>query len=174
MDQDLIRARMRHAERRRAKANPKRKRRLPPGMLPTVRERNKKRSHLSAFIFTGVALLALTFIISLVSFGLGTASAVGATVRQYREVNESLPNAAVVASQAFQTTSIYDRNGTLLQNVNQPEGGGWRNFVELEQVSPYLIQATIASEDATFWTHYGVEPVAIVRGATIILSGSGS
>jgi membrane peptidoglycan carboxypeptidase len=129
---------------------------------------------MSAFILAGVALLALTFIVSIVSFGLSTAAAVGATVRQYREVNASLPDAAQVASQAFQTTSIYDRNGVLLQNVDQPEGGGWRNFVELEQVSPYLIQATIASEDATFWTHYGVEPVAIVRGATIILSGSGS
>ena len=44
----------------------------------------------------------------------------------------------------------------------------------LEDVSPYLIQATISAEDATFWTHYGVEPIAIVRGATIILGGAGS
>ena len=165
---------MRNAEKRRAKANPKRKRRLPPGMLSTVRARNAKRSRLTAFVAAGVALLALTFVIALVSFGLSSAATVGATVRQYRAVNESLPNAAEVASQAFQTTTIYDRNGVLLQDVDQPQGGGWRNFVELEQVSPYLIQATIASEDSTFWTHYGVEPIAIVRGATIILSGSGS
>ncbi|HRA47382.1 MAG TPA: transglycosylase domain-containing protein, partial [Thermomicrobiales bacterium] len=107
-------------------------------------------------------------------FLLTSVTVVGATVRQYRDVNESLPNAAIVASQAFQTTSIYDRKGTLLQTVDQPEGGGWRNFVELDQISPYLIQATVASEDSTFWSHYGVEPIAIVRGATIILSGSGS
>jgi len=174
MDQELIRARTRRAEKRRAKANPKRKRRIPPTILFGHRQRTRKRSRMSAFVLAGVALLALTFVVSIVSFGLTSAATVGATVRQYREVNASLPNAAEVASQAFQTTSIYDRNGKLLQNVDQPEGGAWRNFVELNQISPYLIQATIASEDATFWTHYGVEPVAIVRGATIILSGTGS
>src|SRR3954452_7453099 len=173
MDQQLIQAGIRHEARRRLKANPKRRRKLPPLMMAASKERNKKRSRMPQFVIAGVALLTLTFVVATVSFLLTSAAVVGATVRQYRDVNDSLPNAAEVASQAFQTTSIYDRNGTLLQTVDQPEGG-WRNFVQLNQISPYLIQATIASEDATFWTHYGVEPVAIVRGATIILSGTGS
>ena len=146
---------------------------MPPNLLLTSRARNKKPSRLPHFVIAGVALLTLTIIVATVSFIVSSVAVVGASVQQYREVNEGLPNAAEVASDAFQTTTILDRNGVLLQNVDQPEGG-WRNFVELDQISPYLIQATISSEDATYWTHYGVEPVAIVRGATIIFSGEGS
>ena len=51
---------------------------------------------------------------------------------------------------------------------------GWRTFVPFEKISPYLIDATIASEDATFWSHQGVEPFAIARGAMIMAGGSGS
>ena len=174
MDQDLIRARIRHAERRRQKSRPnRRKRSLPPILLGNVRKARQKRSRMPQFVIAGVALLTLTFIVAAVSFVVTSAAAVGGTVQQYREVNEGLPNAADVASNAFQTTSIYDRNGVLLQQVDQKEGG-WRTFVGLDDISPYLIQATVAAEDATFWTHYGVEPVAIVRGATIIFSGEGS
>src|SRR5215211_4988876 len=36
----------------------------------------------------------------------------------------------------------------------------WRTFVPFEKISPDLIDATIASEDATFWSHEGVEPYA--------------
>ena len=174
MDQELIRARIRHAERRRRRAQGnRRKRPLPPMLLGSVRASRKKRSRMPQFVIAGVVLLTLTFLIAAVSFIVGSVTAVSATVHQYREVNAQLPNAADVASNAFQTTTIYDRNGVLLQQVDQKDGG-WRNFVPLEDVSPYLIQATISAEDATFWTHYGVEPIAIVRGATIILGGAGS
>ena len=142
-------------------------------LLGGVRQARKKRSRLPQFLIAGAALLTLTFIIATVSFILTSVAAVGATVQQYRDVNEGLPNAAEVASNAFQTTSIYDRNGVLLQQVDQRDGG-WRTFVTLDDMSPYVLQATVAAEDATFWTHYGVEPIAIVRGATIIFSGAGS
>lgn len=142
-------------------------------LLSGVRQARKKRSRLPQFLIAGVALLAATFVVATISFILTSAAVVGATVQQYRDVNEGLPNAAEVASNAFQTTSIYDRNGVLLQQVDQRDGG-WRTFVTLDDMSPYVLQATVAAEDATFWTHYGVEPIAIVRGATIIFSGAGS
>ena len=142
-------------------------------LLGGVRQARKKRSRLPQFLIAGAALLALTFVVATVSFILTSVAAVGATVQQYRDVNEGLPDAADVASKAFQTTMIYDRNGVLLQQVDQREGG-WRTFVTLDDMSPYVLQATVAAEDATFWTHYGVEPIAIVRGATIIFSGAGS
>ncbi|HEU4804658.1 MAG TPA: transglycosylase domain-containing protein, partial [Nitrobacter sp.] len=174
MDQDLIRARIKHAERRRRRANGnRRKRPLPPMLLTGVRQARKKRSRLPQFVIAGVALLTLTFVVAAISFIVTSVAVAGATVQQYRDVNEGLPDAAEVASNAFQTTSIYDRNGVLLQQVDQRDGG-WRTFVALEDMSPYVIQATVAAEDATFWTHYGVEPIAIVRGATIIFSGEGS
>jgi membrane peptidoglycan carboxypeptidase len=142
-------------------------------LLENTRARRTKRSRMPQFLIAGVALISLTLIVAAVGFIATSVTVVGATVRQYRDVNQGLPNAADVASNAFQTTSIYDRNGVLLQQVDQQEGG-WRTFVSLDDISPYLIQATVAAEDATFWTHFGVEPIAIVRGATIIFSGEGS
>ena len=123
------------------------------------------------FVIAGVALITLTLVVAAISFVVGSVTVVGATVQQYRDVNQSLPNAADVASGAFQTTEIYDRNGVLLQQVDQKDGG-WRTFVNLDDISPYLIQATVSAEDATFWTHYGVEPIAIVRGVTFSMSAA--
>ncbi|CAA9543658.1 MAG: Multimodular transpeptidase-transglycosylase, partial [uncultured Thermomicrobiales bacterium] len=125
-----------------------------------------------------VILLALTGLFAIGVLGLGlfiaaTAAAVGGTVRAYKEVNDNLPNAAAIAVDTFQTTRIFDRDGALLQEVDDPNAG-WRTFVPLDQISPYLIDATVAAEDATFWTHRGVEPLAIVRGVAINAGGSGS
>lgn len=58
----------------------------------------------------------------------------------------------------FQTTFLYDRNGRLLAELI---GEGRREWASLDQISPYLINATIATEDATFFTNPGVDPVRI-------------
>jgi len=113
------------------------------------------------------------FAFFVITFTVATVGAVGGTVRAYRSVNDSLPNAASVAIDSFQTTTITDRNGVPLQQVNQQEGS-WRTFVPLTKVSQYLIDATVSAEDSTFWDNYGVEPIAIIRGASIIFSGAGS
>ncbi len=59
----------------------------------------------------------------------------------------------------FQTTRIYDRNGLLLAEVY---GEGRRTWVELDQISRHLINATIATEDAAYYSHRGVDPVRII------------
>ena len=179
MDQELIKARMRHAERRRVRQRVGSRRRrprraLPPFLLSNVKNRRRSTGiRLPHYLMIGVGLFSLLFILSVVSFTIGSVAAAGATVRQYREVNDTLPNAGQVAAKSFRTSTILDRNGVTLQTVDQKEGG-YRSFVPLDQISPYLIQATIASEDATYWSHYGVEPIAIFRGAVINVSGSGS
>ena len=179
MDDDLIRARMRSAERRRVRQRVGSRRRrpgraLPPFLLSGAKARRKPTGiRLPHYLMLGVGLFSLLFVLSVVSFAITSAAAAGATVREYRAVNESLPNAGEVAAKSFRTTTLLDRNGLVLQTVDQQEGG-YRSFVPLDQISPYLIQATVSSEDATYWTHYGVEPIAIVRGAVINVSGSGS
>ena len=62
----------------------------------------------------------------------------------------------------FQTTFIYDRNGTLLAELI---GEGRREWVPLNQISPHLINATIATEDATFFTNAGIDPIRIAGAA---------
>ncbi|MDE0312674.1 MAG: transglycosylase domain-containing protein [Caldilineaceae bacterium] len=62
----------------------------------------------------------------------------------------------------FQTTFVYDRNGELLAELI---GEGRREWVSLDRISQHLINATIATEDATFFTNPGVDPVRIAGAA---------
>jgi membrane peptidoglycan carboxypeptidase len=62
----------------------------------------------------------------------------------------------------FETTRILDRNGNVLYEIMDPNAGR-RNYVSLEEISPYLVAATIATEDKDFYSHPGFDPTAIVR-----------
>jgi penicillin-binding protein 1C len=147
---------------------------LPPHMLPGVTGRKKKNNTRRHGLIVGAVVVAFGLIfIAFASMVISTAVAVAGTVHAYREVNKDLPNAAFVAADTFENSQIYDRNGGLLQEIPNPNSG-FRTFVPLEQVSQDFINATIAAEDSTFWSHYGVEPGAIVRGAMINYSGEGS
>src|SRR5699024_690489 len=92
-----------------------------------------------------------------------------------RNVTEEvdLSQAGAITVDTFQTTRIYDRDGDLLQEVDNPDYG-WRTFVGYDQISPTFIDATVSAEDSTFWTNPGVDPVGIVRAVVINVSGSGS
>ena len=62
----------------------------------------------------------------------------------------------------FQTARILDRNGELLGEFTDPQGGN-RTVIPLEQVPTTLRDATIAAEDAAFYRHPGFDALAIVR-----------
>ncbi len=57
---------------------------------------------------------------------------------------------------------ILDRNGRLLYEWTDPQGAQMRP-VALADIAPACIQATIATEDARFYAHWGVDPIAIFR-----------
>ncbi len=57
---------------------------------------------------------------------------------------------------------VTDRNGnTLARQVGRDDQ--WRLPVPLAQMSPNLVLATVAAEDARFWQHRGIDPVAVLR-----------
>ncbi len=62
----------------------------------------------------------------------------------------------------FETTRILDRNGNLLYEIMDPSAGR-RSYVSLEDMSPYVVVATLATEDKEFYNHPGFDPMAIVR-----------
>jgi membrane peptidoglycan carboxypeptidase len=149
---------------------------LPPNLLTSSSGRDQKSKFLGGpvVILSTIGIIVLVFTLTfLVITAISATIGVAGTVRAYKEVNAELPNAAEIAVDTFQTTRIYDRNGVLLQEVDNPNYG-WRTFVGMDQMADDFINATVAAEDATFWTNEGVEPYAIVRGAFINLSGSGS
>lgn len=65
---------------------------------------------------------------------------------------------------SFRTTRFYDSSGALLHESFAPDAG-LRTPVGLDSVSPWLVKATIATEDANFYEHRGVDPVAVARAA---------
>jgi penicillin-binding protein 1C len=57
---------------------------------------------------------------------------------------------------------LLDRNGgTIAWRVDRRES--WRMPVNLEEVSDSLVKATVAAEDKRFWSHNGVDAIAVAR-----------
>ena len=66
----------------------------------------------------------------------------------------------------FASTKILDRNGALIVELTDPTDptAGRRTFVTLNHISPFLQQATIATEDPNFYRYsVGFDPIAIIR-----------
>jgi membrane peptidoglycan carboxypeptidase len=83
---------------------------------------------------------------------------------QYYSIAATLPDIDDLAGKAYQfeTTRIYDRNGNLLYEIFDPSYGR-RTYVYLEDVSPFMVAATVATEDEDFYSHPGFSVFAIVR-----------
>ena len=65
------------------------------------------------------------------------------------------------------STKIYDKTGeVLLYDMHQDVR---RTVVPLDQISDYVKKATISIEDSGFYSHHGIEPLAIVRAVFINL-----
>ncbi|MDQ2717236.1 MAG: transglycosylase domain-containing protein, partial [Chloroflexota bacterium] len=106
-------------------------------------------------------LVLLIAILTLISLFSGTAG--GA----YAYYQAQLPLLGGIANHSlFQTTHIYDRNGHLLYELyDQQIGKGRRTYVNYSDISPLLVNATVAAEDHTFWQNSGVDVQGIARAA---------
>jgi 1A family penicillin-binding protein len=71
---------------------------------------------------------------------------------------------------ASPSTKIYDRHGRLLYEIIDPHAGK-HTPLPLDEIPLYLRQATIATEDANFYTNPGVDLRAILRALVINLRG---
>jgi membrane peptidoglycan carboxypeptidase len=88
----------------------------------------------------------------------------GVTYAYYQEQMPLLKN--IAQHSLFQTTHIYDRNGHLLKVLyDQQIDRGRRTYVNYNDISPLLVDATVAAEDHTFWTNGGVDLYGIGRAA---------
>ncbi len=63
----------------------------------------------------------------------------------------------------FQTTTLTDRNGVLLAQLDGQEGK--RTWVTIDRISPFLIDATVATEDSTFYSNFGVDAMRLAGAA---------
>lgn len=110
------------------------------------------------------ALSRLTTVLATL-FGLFVLLISGSLGASYAYYQSQLPSLNGIANHTtFQTTHIYDRNGKLLYEINDPNYGR-RTYVNYSDVSELLINATVAAEDHTFWTNGGVDIEGIIRAA---------
>lgn len=113
----------------------------------------------------------------LVSIGLGllglTVLVPAILLTGYVYFAAGLPDASFVADRSmFQSTLFYDRNGKLLYEAFDPQGGR-RTLTHMEDLPPHVIQATLSAEDPTFYDNPGIDPLAMARALVQNFQGGG-
>ncbi|MFC3393961.1 peptidoglycan glycosyltransferase/peptidoglycan DD-transpeptidase MrcA [Brenneria rubrifaciens] len=99
---------------------------------------------------------------------LGAASIYGL----YRYIEPQLPDVATLKDIRLQTPmQVYSAEGELIAQFGEKR----RIPLKLDQIPPAMVHAFIATEDSRFYEHHGVDPVGIIRAASIaITSGRAS
>ena len=89
---------------------------------------------------------------------------VSALLFQYYRIAATLPPVDDLRQKAaqFETTRILDRNGNVLYEILDPNAGR-RTYKTLDDISPYLVAAVVATEDKGFYSHPGFDATAILR-----------
>jgi 1A family penicillin-binding protein len=94
-----------------------------------------------------------------------------ASIAIYAWLFVDLPSLDTLYQHAAATsTRIVDRNGKLLYEIADPHRGK-HTPVKLSDIPIYCQQATIATEDANYYSHPGVDVVGILRAVWINLQG---
>ena len=139
--------------------------------LITLRQR---RRHKNTYSIAKRALQIASVLVVIVAF-LGIAipaATVAAAAAVYSYFTKDLPDPSqiVKVQNGFQTTKLYDRNGTLLYEIIDPTGGD-RQWVKFNDISPYLRCATVANEDRRFYESQGFDVRGTLRAVVNNLQG---
>jgi len=128
----------------------------PPSSPPPVRTAARRPMTIGR-IFRGFFIMLLVVFVGALLLASGAAIA-------YSLVAGDLPRPSELRDRAstFETARIYDRNGQLLYALADPNAGN-RTYVPLSRISPYLIQATIDTEDRRFYENPGFDVIGLVR-----------
>ena len=128
--------------------------------IRTRRARTHANTHAVGFGVAGffgfMALLALALALSL-------GAAVSSWLEDLPDYNSA--DAYLVA----EPTRVYDSKGNDIADFYLQQ----RRSVTLDQISPYVIQGTIDTEDKRFYSHSGIDPWGIVRASVGSLFGGG-
>jgi membrane peptidoglycan carboxypeptidase len=129
-------------------------------MTRRTTRRGSQRRGLATFLLVTLGVFGLMFAGSI----MGTA---GGMLAAYNYFATGLPDPDVLAGiEPAESTYVYDRSGgTLLARFECQN----REAVTFETLPDVIWQATVASEDRTFWDNNGVDFQAIVRAALVNL-----
>ncbi len=92
---------------------------------------------------------------------------VGGIVAAYYYVLPDLPDVATLKTVKLQTPlRIYSKDGKLISQFGEKR----RIPLTLDEVPKPLLQAFLATEDARFYEHKGVDPIGVIRAAFVMLT----
>ncbi len=108
------------------------------------------------------------FIFAVCCILLGAASIFG----MYKYIEPQLPDVATLKDVRLQTPmQVFSADGELIAQFGEKR----RIPLRLDQIPPDLVHAFVATEDSRFYEHHGVDPVGIMRAASIaLMSGHAS
>ena len=108
------------------------------------------------------------FILAVCCILLGAGSIYGL----YKYIEPQLPDVTALKDVRLQTPmQIYSADNQLIAQFGEKR----RIPLELQKIPPIMVKAFIATEDSRFYEHHGVDPVGIVRAASVaMLSGHAS
>ena len=129
------------------------------GRRPSELERPKKEKKKKNRGVVLKILMIFFFLVVLAGLVIGSIG-----IYQYFRISSSLPNVSELRENAakFETTRILDRDGNVLYEILDPNAGR-RTYIPIEEISPYLIAATIATEDKDFYTNPGFDIWGVAR-----------
>ncbi len=111
---------------------------------------------------TSTSLLVVLLLLAVLTGGAIVGAAV-LTTSAYDEYSSVVIDANdVIARLPRGGSRIYDRHGTLLYEFSN---SGLRHSVPLSEVSQHMINATVATEDASFWENNGLNTRGLLRAA---------
>jgi membrane peptidoglycan carboxypeptidase len=103
--------------------------------------------------------------VMLFAVALGGMALAASSVVVYRSyANDLKPPEEVISEASIGQSIAYDRNGQKLYEYVDPYGR-LRDPVPLTEISPYMVAATVATEDSSFYSNPGVNFRGIARAA---------
>jgi len=110
-----------------------------------------------------VKLVKRLFAFMVISGLLGIASIVGL----YFYIAPDLPDVSTLKTVQLQTPmKVFSKDGKLISQFGEKR----RIPVTIDQVPPLMIKAFLATEDNRFYEHPGIDPIGIVRAATVMIT----
>lgn len=134
------------------RATPVRRLPTPPAARPPATPPQRARGTFWQGVQVGLLAVSATIL-------LGALAALGL----YAYYARTLPSPRELYARAnpYRSTRLYDRQGRLLFEVFDPLAGR-RTVVTLDELPYAVIASTVATEDASFYSHLGVNPKAIL------------
>jgi membrane peptidoglycan carboxypeptidase len=116
-----------------------------------------------------IGLIASTLVVIIATSVLGAGVGVSATLLKMQSDLAATPVDQFEQLTYAQPTTVWDRTNKIELAKFQQER---REVVTFDQIPHLMLDATVATEDKTFWTNPGYDPQAIVRSALLCLGGN--